>query len=202
MDSHELSEEMKALFVPADNDHYGIFERGADPVLAEIARRQGFDALPQKATDTVAVYREAAKTRFGLLSRGVALPEQAAAFKSGEYWPGKGDSGSGTYFMCGEENRATAIDLYGEGPGTGIIAALPDTANIADWMEIHDLRQEYMDSLPQNEDGLLDDRESFSGSVWRNEGTLAAALGYDAITDADHHDYLIVLNRGALIVSP
>jgi hypothetical protein len=197
-----------------------------DPLLGEIAKAQGFDALPQVVPEEEmdAVVGVPMTVRLGAytistpdLWRGVSDQEGmdfSEQFRSGDYYPGKGTYGNGIY-ATEEPNEAS-----GYGTSVSHLTFTPD-ARVADYYVISKLMKapEILAAIDRVEERLHDahtnkhtmSTDEYMGKseaaevLSRDWGRFAAALGYDAmkVSGASVHEeaYYVILNRGAVIVS-
>jgi hypothetical protein len=178
-------------------------------VFAAIAKRQGFDVLPD--VGSVEELNEAIKAGYTELNRGVSATKgvpslfYARELTKGAMYPGTLSAlGNGMYFAApsspgqnlpGFPLVSVAALKYtkggGEAAGFLIRAALKKEAKIAD---CDDLKQD-----------LRENRNRAKRAGITDVGAFAAALGFDAFfadrmyTDTDERVY-VVLNRGMLLV--
>lgn len=165
-----------------------------DPTLAQIYKARGFDALPTVIDDEAwddlidagngrAMYR-------GIQGAGGRAEAYMEGYRTGEYYPGLGIFGNGTYVTTA---FSYAYDYGGRSTSNMIRIWLDPRARIVKHsdiqMEWHDFRfsDEY-DALPQSAKRLIDDL-----------GRYAAARGYDAINVDD--EVYVILNRGVTTVA-
>jgi SPP1 gp7 family putative phage head morphogenesis protein len=161
-----------------------------DPMLELIARRQGFDGLPE------VVSRETFEARIAEAGhrevfRGIKGDQSTrfiSDFKSGEYFGGQGLKGSGTYTST---SRDTALS-FADGDETNVIRmALKPNSRVITFREAED----QVDAIVKNADDL-------TRRIYEDEGRWAASAGYDAIEvqRSGGETWLVVLNRTALLV--
>lgn len=176
-------------------------DRDGDLALRDIYERQGFDGLPEVIpADQWDQFLEDNKDHIPVF-RGVQAPrvgDSAAphveAFRSGDYWPGVGIYGNGTY----TSTVRRGAEMYASREGVIEMAIRPD-ARILDW------RRTGKRFDPTAIDIEPSDAYDFE-EVFRDDGRAAAMRGYDAIlvqnpgSDIDGEIYYVVLNRTAVVV--
>lgn len=180
---------------------YSFFNnRGEDKVLKHIISMQEYDKLP-KVVDEQEINRMVGTGYIGF-TRGMRVEDGADAYRTGDMYIGRGVSGSGVYATAftndgryakeaeAMKNAKLYSGIYDQ-PYTGsiLVGALDKDAKIISKSDLERIRDEIMPTLSDNAKG-----------VFKNNGNLAAALGYDAI-DCDTKSYIIVLNRGKTIVA-
>lgn len=172
--------------------------RSGDLVLGRVWERQGFDGAPQVVSrdefdalpdDHVRLFR-------GIANRDQArAQEMAEQYRSGTAYPGFGGFGNGTYAATGQQ---TAVD-YATGRGaTGndgaqLRMALRPDANIIDYDDVVSTAEQRGNSLD----------ETGQQFIFKEPGTLAAAMGYDAVRiplGASGEVWYVVMNRTSVIV--
>ena len=167
-----------------------------DPVLDYLLRKLGYDELPRVLGADSFEQEAQGKTR---LFRGLhdddkkTASEMVEAFKTGDFFAGRGVYGYGTYFSI-HENIA---EEYSDGNQANIIeAVLADDARVVTFKEIFEEFDETR--IPRI---AYDDLEAWQ-EVVRNVGSYAAVKGYDAIDLAgwEGQNHFVILNRGKLIV--
>lgn len=149
------------------------------------------------------------------------------AFKEGELFAGRGIYGDGTYFDASTGKQFIEASAYADNNADAIIrAVLPTTAKIIEFDTASDLRLLFSNAanksrpkeLIENEiervvrngasrsdakkvvalaEKMLAGPSSATGTM--EEGAIATYLGYDAIIK-QRNDYMVVLNRTALII--
>lgn len=175
--------------------------RGAagDPALGDIAGKQGFDAKPAvgSAADVDAVV-----ARGGVeLYRGVTEARFAEEFRTGDYFPGLGLYGNGTYTSTA---RSTAAE-YANGKADGVARmALTPEARTTTLSELERMME--ADGISVGPSWAPNDRDRVLG----DPGRYAASKGYDAYTIdpgssaginlGAGEQWWVVLNRGAVVV--
>jgi hypothetical protein len=194
-----------------------------DPILGEIARQNGFDALPQLVDPD----RFQSAIDGGQPEMWRAVPEQryVEQFKTGDYFPGSGIHGNGTYALgLVEHSPGRAADLqddisaYGAARIRMTFAPGPYTITAPD---LEPLQQADLDTLKEERAALRrkiraaeDDTRDLEDQLdmlntWitvnRDPGRWAALNGYDAVlVEAGRWSEgmieVVVLNRGALLV--
>lgn len=208
-----------------------------DPALRDIRQRQGFDGPPtvvSAAEFDAAVKRGEVQETWRALSTTPYSPitpdEMVQQYRSGEFYPGTGINGNGTY--VGLRQR----DLYIYGP-TMMRIGLRKDAKVISADDLDAEMDRYFATAPEQtaqhrrrEQDLLaalqrarspraranarrdyraemyaPDLRSRLLAVQRDPGRFAALRGYDAITiskerSPDHHAEMIILNRTATIV--
>jgi len=153
---------------------------GRDYVLEEIARRQGFDALPMRTDDLSETVDQGGVEIF----RG-ADRSHMEAFLNGEYFGSTGFYGNGIYFSNSREYPESFIS--GKGNAILVRAALAPGAKIGEYRELNHTLDDVEGELP----------EAISADL----GRYAAAKGYDAIRrNRQGEVWYIVFNRGAIVV--
>lgn len=166
------------------------------PVLDYLLRKLGFDALPDVLDGDS--FEKAAKGKKRLF-RGLhgdnkkTASEMVEAFKTGDFFAGRGVYGNGTYFSIHE----SVAKEYANGNQSNIIeAVLADDARIVKFKEIFE--EFYETGIPIT---FGDDLEAWQ-EVVGDVGSYAAIKGYDAI-DLDGWEgqtHFVILNRGKIIV--
>ena len=166
-----------------------------DPLLGQIYKARGYDALPT-IVDTDA-FDDLLTNGARALYRGVEGDDALTYledFRYGDYFPGRGMAGNGTYTA---ENLNVAFNYSGKGLDTIMRLKLDDYANV---ITDDDLLREWIaftnspayEALSEAGKHIVDDM-----------GRYAAAKGYDAIRvvrGGDGRDYVVVLNRGRVTV--
>ena len=175
-------------------------QRSGDRSLGALAHEQGFDVNPEVGDGA---RLEEVKAAGGLeVWRGVSGADAAgyaAQFRDGEYFPGRGVYGNGTY-ATGIESMAKSYavgDGYGDRFGGILHMVVQPDAKIApnsEWIQ---------DAYDQMMTRVTADR-GFEGSqgmrrLFMDPGRMATALGYDAMWSA-HGGELVILNRVAVVV--
>jgi hypothetical protein len=168
-----------------------VLAGGNDPMLEEIAARQGFDGPPRVVSSDTLDDR-IANEGWIEMHRGVSTPEFAEQFRSGAYFGGQGVRGSGSYTST---NQKEALG-YAKGDESATLRmALDPEARVIDSREAADRSLEAMQTASGGMRELLYD-----------EGRWAAAAGYDALRvertdiDGEPRTHYVVLNRTALLV--
>lgn len=187
-----------------------------DLALGEIAEMQGFTGRPEVVDRAemdrrvaagwpemwrgVSEYTVRESDNAGSRTRTVSAAENVEQFRSGDYYPGVGIFGSGTYASVDPQTALGYVsgslgDDYANTPGIARIALRPD-ARVVDFDEL----------LAQHPD-LEAPRRPQDRAVLQDLGRLAAALGYDAISVrprnkayGDRTMYYVILNRTAVAV--
>lgn len=177
-------------------------ERDGDLALRDIYERQGFDGLPEVIPadqwdqflkdnkDHIPAFRGVRARRYG-----DPATERVEAFRSGDYWPGVGMYGNGTYTSSVRKGG----EMYADDE-TGLIemAIRPD-AKILDW------RRTGKRFDPTAIDIEPSDAYDFE-EVFRDPGRAAAMQGYDVMvieqrdSDIPGEKYYVILNRTAVVV--
>jgi hypothetical protein len=188
-----------------------------DGMLAELARRQGFDAPPQLVSS--ADMDAAVGSGWVEVWRG-DQPAVAESLKRGQFRPGKGVYGNGVYTSTsratGERFAETARNRHGAGEVLRI--AVDPQARIADHAElVEEFKQWRRAEVGRLADGELGRqprdtaeamRRIFRGDVAR----YAAMRGYDGYrvsgmddggprtADGEFADQLVIVNRSVLMI--
>jgi hypothetical protein len=172
-----------------DPDYDGF----SDPLLGQIYKANGFDALPQ-VVPGAEIDRLAALGQ-PILYRGVRGDDAEEAlsyldqFRGGDYFPGVGTSGNGTYTSTKFD---TALNYARSDSNHVMRMVLDPGARIINREDLFDEMREahFVGGLKGSAAKLLID-----------QGRFAAARGYDAIRfGVGDEEYYIVLNRGKVIV--
>jgi len=140
----------------------------------------------------------------GSRTRTVTAEENTEQFRSGDYYPGVGIFGSGTYASVDPDTALGYVsgslgEDYASTPGIARIALRPDARTV----DFDELLEQYPDLAAARRPG---DR-----AVLQDVGRLAAALGYDAISIRPRNPahlaasprrimYYAILNRTAVAV--
>jgi hypothetical protein len=176
-----------------------------DPVLEDIAKRQGFDGeaelVDQKTFDEVVAkggtvtYRGITPHYDGPGSGATFIEGESAttdSFAKGEYFAGQGVYGGGTY-------TSTEIEVanhYATEDGAGghvVTMAIKPGAKIATPQQWAEARQ-----------AAKDEKGGFMGA--NDEGRILAAKGFDGFrvlapnVDNPSNNFIVVINRTALVV--
>jgi hypothetical protein len=127
----------------------------------------------------------------------------AEQYRSGDYWPGMGIFGSGTYTAVEHDTVLGYLDgPLDNNPGLLRIAINPN-ARVVDFDElVTRYESEKWKRHPEGYQGTPYER------LWADMGRYAAGLGYDAVAaqprNADYRDgrimYYVILNRTAVAV--
>lgn len=178
--------------------------------MRKINKVMGYDKAPIKANDwTLERYEEAINNKYGTFYRGVAGNEDevskfATQFRDGEFYPGQGVYGSGSYTAYGKfgefgESEYSGKNLavrYAGGPGRGAIVemGLKPEARVITWDRAEDMIATERKRLQL---AGMTRREALDWGM--DKGEWAAAHGYDAI-DVVEKKYLIILNRSKVVI--
>jgi len=195
-----------------------------DYILKELVKVQGYDAMPTVLSKSAF---EEADGKF--LARGVSKHEQAKAFVHGKYFIGKGVSGNGTYTAYGRDALDSAKEYASMRGAKGAVIKmkLPANAKVIDGVELRSKTTPFLrkwsgrdaadeirnrsldmpkgaarDALREKYFAAVERSDMLStkiGNVIGDDGRFATILGYDAI-DVGMNKYMVVLNRGALLV--
>ena len=212
----------------ASSAYYAVPEADRDPIanhgdwgMAELARRAGFDALPDIMTsdemdELVAVERYPEMFR-GLapipnvepeeykdLPAGTAARQMAENFRRYQLFAGTGVIGAGTY-TTGDVSLARSYGVPGSGAfpeewqeSVVLRMLLKPSARV---VEIADLWQE-MREWNDSQTGY--DLDSPERRFMQDPGRAAVVFGYDVIVETggspSGHNVYVVLNRGQVIV--
>lgn len=189
----------------------------SDEVLAQIWRRQGFDAppvvVPPEQLDEV-VAQGGVEVWRGISGTQAAM--YAETFRTGDPFPGLGVFGSGTYTAANPSTARGFAAPPGSTPGVLMRMALLPGARTITTAELAKLQGEQMRALSA-EEGIPFGYPMRGGrrALFNDPGRFAAALGYDAIvvdrsgvaggaaaamSDGGDDTYYVVLNRSALAV--
>ncbi|HEY7823041.1 MAG TPA: phage minor head protein, partial [Acidimicrobiia bacterium] len=165
-----------------------------DRILSEMYKYTGYDARPRIVTSAEFDELEARGAR--VVYRGIMgdnAPDYLDEFRYGDYYPGVGVSGNGTYTSY---NPKDAL-FYGDDIQSHTIRmAIDDRAVVVEFADLMDEWREFRMSSAWSriaEDG----KEAFE-----DPGRYAVARGYDAInvSDKSSNRYLVLLNRGKAIM--
>jgi hypothetical protein len=180
-------------------------ERDGDLALLDIYSAQGFDGLPEvipadqwedfleKNKDHQAVHR-------GVEGQGgSSAAELVEQFRSGDYWPGTGVYGNGTYTTTSRDEAGTYAD-----EGGLIEMAIRPGAKMITLTEADEIGIRFRKAFQYK---LTGPTQSYF-SVLADPGRLAAIAGYDVMridgrilsNSTMEGDYYIVLNRTAVVV--
>lgn len=191
------------------DDHKVYPDRG-DQFLASLLAAQGFDGLPDLVDDDeLDKYVQAGEIEgFRGLSGGTSdgsLDDGITQFQAGQYYPGTGMYGNGTYVAMGlnavQSFREASgySSAYTASDGGGVMRmTLKASARVATYTEIQQAMRQFARSSDPIERAAAHD-----------EGWTATLLGFDAIRTTAYGqgnawssmDYVVVLNRTALRVS-
>jgi hypothetical protein len=180
-----------------------------DPVLDDIAKRQGFDGptelVSQEKFDEIVAeggtvtYRGIGSHYDGPGPSAKYIDGESAItqdFAKGDYYAGKGGYGSGTYTtgdISVAQHYATSPDNGADGAGAVVTMVVKPGAKIATPQQWQAARI-----------AARDEKGGFMGAD--NEGRILAAQGFDGFRinskDSDHfsNQFIIVLNRTAVAV--
>lgn len=170
-----------------------------EQIAAFINRELGYDALPQVVSAEEFASLAAGRTVLyrGLTpDRNISVEQMANELKYGRFYAGKGAYGCGTYVCV----RKDVAERYANRRGSGIVLEmiLADDAKIVDYAEIF---KEYDETFGIKRIPLF--KRAFWQRILGDVGKYAALKGYDAIAVNEFqlgHDYIVILNRGKLIV--
>ena len=178
-----------------------------DPLLGQVAKARGYDALPtvvdsdafdQLLTGGATALYRGVKSWSSYTDEGTVSSSGAKFlddYRFGDYFPGRGVSGSGTYTA---ENVSVALSYSEDGLDTVMRLILDPRARV---ITDDDLLQEWAAFLQSPEYDAL----SRSGkALVADMGRYATARGYDAIRvvrgEYGSGDYMVLLNRGRVTV--
>lgn len=203
-------------FTDGESPTESTWNRPEDPALDEMVKVAGYDALPQRMT---AAEMDDLPPGWVKVYRGLDSVEQAAQFRGGDYWAGKGAFGNGTYFTT----LKLEAEAYAFTDGVVIEAAIPATAFLSDYATMSDIasrtQNELLDAaMPPEIQGVTRGVERNS---WRHDqlhggkggtrlvsdpGRTAVSRGIDGFVQADGFkqgggSFYVMQNRGAVVVS-
>ena len=194
-----------------------VAANGADEVLGALNKMQGYDAVPSLVSEAELARAQAAGSR--VLYRGVSGADIAGSaaernllalkrvnqFKGGDLYTGTGVFGNGTYTAYGA-NGFTEARAFAGADKAVMKMALKENAKIVKYEELRKVQEEARkivkglrrEAFRLENDALLARSQVLSSCI-EETGRFATVLGYDAI-DVVAREYMVVLNRGALIV--
>jgi hypothetical protein len=171
----------------------------SDSVLGAIYRTQGYDGLPA-LVDTVQMDALVAQRGWTELHRGMmggptAGRSFAAELQTGQYYPGLGIYGNGTYSAVGSLSRVQPVLSHYTVPGNSEVVrmALNPRAKVVKYGDV--------ESEMRRAGYVFPDGPHVAKVVGANEGRFASMRGYDAILVEDAYgdiSYMVVLNRRAV----
>jgi hypothetical protein len=180
-----------------------------DVISMHIYKEQGFDKLPklEEKEDLDALVKEGHIEMFrgvgSTLERGQVHVKD---FRQGEYYPGKGVYGNGTYCAAGRRGRSTAVSYANFNEENVMRMVLLKDAKVISHDDLmqkqYEEKQKFREKLRTHGVGKgpdLTSKERAMYEIIEDEGKLAALMGYDAI-HVPHDEYYVVLNRTALHV--
>ena len=167
----------------------------------------GYDKLPKKVTQDE--YEKLKKiSNFGELYRGISADTKELglkyidSFKNGKFFAGiTGAYGRGTYVAYGEEGLRLVKTNYTDTNGGIIKMLLDNNAKTINFVELDRMRRKELNDLGDNVS------ENFKMAILMDNGYYASIKGYDAIiidktiADLNKQPYIVILNRGKVIVS-
>lgn len=127
----------------------GRIRQPGDPVLGEIYKRNGYDGRPNVVTPETIDQLRADGHR--IVYRGVTDAKFAEQFRDGEYFPGLGIYGNGTYTAVGSDadNHTDALDTareYATEQGYVMRMAIHKDAKIVTLKEIQQMAQDELEA--------------------------------------------------------
>jgi hypothetical protein len=177
-----------------------------DPTGYAIQKATGYDALPVVASkyqiDNLVEKGWTESFRGVEGSSNTSAKDIYVAFKEGEFFPGRGIFGNGTYSasdrFVAERHYAGGIDAIRRGEGAAWRMAISPDAKVIKYSEL-----DKMEPTPANPN--LSGSESITQQdVFFDRGYRAIREGYDIILveekDNNTSDYYIILNRGVVAV--
>ena len=124
------------------------------------------------------------------------------SFKNGKFFAGiTGAYGRGTYVAYGEEGLRLVKTNYTDTNGGIIKMLLDNNAKTINFVELDRMRRKELNDLGDNVS------ENFKMAILMDNGYYASIKGYDAIiidktiADLNNQPYIVILNRGKVIVS-
>lgn len=173
--------------------------KGYANIRCALNQELGYDAKPTVLPATEFETQAQGKTK---LYRGVrgghgkTATEINDEFRHGKLWAqndGGAVYGRGTYFTA---NELMAKNDYANGGGDILTAFVASDAKVADYKTL--LNEYWKTGIPQIIGSAKEDYQE----VVRDIGSYAAVKGYDAIAlnGYNGHDYVVLLNRGKIVV--
>ena len=172
----------------------------------ELNKILGYDKLP-----TIVSKEEfeklAEQSSIGKLYRGVQAETKELGikyvndFKYGQLYAGKGVYGNGTYAAYGEEGIKIVKSNYTNEKGNIMTMLLDKNAKTINFVELDKMRRKEIEALGDNIS------ENFKNAMLMDNGYYASIKGYDAIildktiADLNNQPYVVILNRGKVIMS-
>jgi hypothetical protein len=190
-----------------ENKAFSSVDGKGSAALLAIAKDQGFDGKPQVVDDL----DQYVATGEPELFRGTKGEGYAEQLQSGDYFPGLGCYGNGTYMAYGPEAKNEARK-YATTDGEIVRCTLHKDAKTINYNDLENKMTEYaktfqsdMNKAKINNDTKEIERLTRLGTTVNDFGHFAAAQGYDAIVKefkvlgADTGEkYYVVLNRTAM----
>ena len=170
-----------------------------DTFLGDLLKESGRANKPQ-LVDANGM-EEARKAGWWIAYRGVAHPDHAEAFRSGDLYNGAGIFGNGTYtayagLRRGDGKARAFAAGYAQDGGAVVAMAIPPDARI---VSVSSLKAERQADLKKIDQGLSDgkisrDEHAKMEAIFSDLGRYAAIKSYDGIKDKAS-GFLVVLNR-------
>lgn len=210
-DSYENLEKVADKF---EYKKFQSFEKEYQEVVEDFYKEIGYDAKP-KITNEIELERVARATKYGLLERGYRgedkekIQDYINQFKKGDLYIGSQRAfGSGTYFGYGQEAHSIA-HRYGQQDNDNILkATIANNSKVISSQQLNTKREKFMNKAFEKASEINKTEGSEAANkyykkmnyITMDDGVFAASLGYDAI-DVEDAKYLVVLNRGKVLVS-
>ena len=172
----------------------------------ELSKILGYDKMPTTVSNEQ-FEQLAKKSNIGKLYRGVSADTKELGqkyindFKYGQLYAGKGVYGNGTYVAYGEEGLKVVKSNYTNEKGNIMEMLLNNDTKTINFVELDKMRRKEIETLGNSVS------ERFKNAILMDNGYYASIKGYDAIildktiADLNNQPYIVILNRGKVIIS-
>lgn len=172
----------------------------------ELNKILNYDKLPKIVTKDE-FEQLSKKSKLGKLYRGVSANTKELGnkyvndFRYGQLYAGKGVYGNGTYVAYGKEGLKIVKNNYMNSNGQIMTMLLDNSAKTIELLKLDEMRKKEIKKI----ENLIP--TDFKDAILMNNGYYAAIKGYDAIiidetiANLNNQPYIIILNRGKVIIN-